>query len=775
MWVQSQVSLWALHQMRTHEAEVDEPAEGLEPAAAGVLHIGEKGDIGDAAKEEAVESGAGGVGLDGDAGDQHRADYEEEEGVEQAARVFAGVEDLDQEEDEAADHQHDQHRGERGHEVVGGSRRFAIGGHHQPDCNAGSGDVSGVTWFRARGLRGRSVFAMIDQHPPDLTHPPDAHLHFLRDPAASRPVPRSARGSRLTTSSSSGRCGRSSSRNCISCHGPQKQKGELRLDARAGFVAGGQTGALIKPGEPDKSLLIQVIRYDGDIKMPQKGKMADADIATLTRVGQGRRTVAGGCGDQAEDGSSVRPARASEGALVVSAGEAADSGPGRCETRSMHSCWRSCERRGFTFAPPAEKRVLLRRVYFDLIGLPPTPEEIARFLKDDSPDAFERVVDRLLASPHYGERWGRHWLDLVRYAETQGHEFDFDIADAWRYRDYVVRAFNADLPFNEFLTEHIAGDLLAQPRRNAKDGTNESLVATGFWWMGEAKHSPVDSRAEYADKIDNQIDVFGKAVLGLTVACARCHDHKFDAISTKDYYSLFSVLASSRFNRADIDDPAPTVKLLDELRRLRGEWPKPSPIPNTDWRAKATAFESFGDGWRSRWDACGLAFRPEAGAGFPHSGQEVRKLEGSLRSPTFTIDKPYLAIRVAGRESQARVILNGLHLIQEPIYGGLAKKVAHGDELRWLVFDLKMWKGQPAYLELLDDGPGYVAIREAWFADTQPPADAVERVPIPEYASERARELEGEDLSAAASAVDAGRHGYQRTRLRPGQSQDPGS
>ena len=181
------------------------------------------------------------------------------------------------------------------------------------------------------------------------------------------------------------------------------------------------------------------------------------------------------------------------------------------------------------------------------------------------------MVDRLLASPHYGERWGRHWLDLVRYAETHGHEFDFEIPDAWRYRDYVVRAFNGDLPFNQFLTEHIAGDLLAHPRRNPKDGTNESLVATGFWWLGEAKHSPVDSRAEFADRTDNQIDVLGKAVLGLTLACARCHDHKFDPIATKDYYSLFSVLESSRYNRADIDDPAPTVKLLDELKQARVE------------------------------------------------------------------------------------------------------------------------------------------------------------------------------------------------------------
>ena len=517
--------------------------------------------------------------------------------------------------------------------------------------------------------------------------------------------------------------------NCVSCHGPKKQKGELRLDARAGFVAGGQTGALVKAGEPDKSLIIQVVRYDGDIKMPQKGKLPDAEIETLTEW------VKGGA-PWPEDGATAKKtgdtfdlharAKAHWSFQPVKR-------PAPPDARNPIDGFLLAKLRGkgLAFAPPAEKRVLLRRVYFDLIGLPPTAEEIARFLEDDSPDAFEKEVDRLLASPHYGERWGRHWLDLVRYAETQGHEFDYEIPDAWRYRDYVVRAFNADMPFNELLTEHVAGDLLAKPRRNPADGTNESLVATGFWWLGEAKHSPVDSRAEYADKIDNQIDVFGKAVLGLTVACARCHDHKFDAISTKDYYSLFSVLASSRYNRADIDDPAPTVKLLDELKRVRGELPQDPPVPNSDWRSKANAFELFGDRWRSRWDACGLAFRPETGEGFPHSGREVRMLEGSLRSPTFTIDKPYLAIRVAGRDGQARVILNGLQLIKEPIYGGLAKPVNHGEELRWVVFDLAMWKGQPAYLELLDDGPGFVAIREAWFAESPPPADAVERIALP--------------------------------------------
>src|SRR5207237_3126060 len=178
------------------------------------------------------------------------------------------------------------------------------------------------------------------------------------------------------------------------------------------------------------------------------------------------------------------------------------------------------EEKGLKPAAPADKRALVRRVYFDLVGLPPTPEEVDAFLHDASPDAFDKVVDALLASPHYGERWGRHWLDLVRYAETYGHEFDFDIPDAWRYRDYVIRAFNADVPFDQFLTEHIAGDLLPNPRRNPKDGTNESLLATAFWWLGESTHSPVDSRADHANRIDNQIDVFGKAVLGLTLACA---------------------------------------------------------------------------------------------------------------------------------------------------------------------------------------------------------------------------------------------------------------
>src|SRR5262249_7004407 len=156
-------------------------------------------------------------------------------------------------------------------------------------------------------------------------------------------------------------------------------------------------------------------------------------------------------------------------------------------------------------------------------------------------------VDRLLASPAYGERYGRHWLDLVCYWETLGFEFDYDLHNAWRYRDYVVRAFNDDLPYDRFVLEHVAGDLLAEPRRHPVKRTNESILATGFFWMGEGRQTPVDIRQEEADRIDGQIDVLTKALLGQTVACARCHDHKFDAISTRDYYALAGYLKSARY------------------------------------------------------------------------------------------------------------------------------------------------------------------------------------------------------------------------------------
>src|SRR5207249_11981382 len=188
-----------------------------------------------------------------------------------------------------------------------------------------------------------------------------------------------------------------------------------------------------------------------------------------------------------------------------------------------------------------------------------------------TPDAYERLVDRLLASPRFGERFGRHWLDVVRYSETLGFEFDYDLHNAWRYRDYIIRSFNNDLRYDQFVVEHLAGDLIPQPRRHVIDGTNESILATGFLWMHEGKQTPVDIRQDQADRIDNQLDVLGKAFLGQTIACARCHDHKFDAISTRDYYALAGYLRSSRYQQAFIDPPESFQSVVEELTAKRAD------------------------------------------------------------------------------------------------------------------------------------------------------------------------------------------------------------
>ena len=192
------------------------------------------------------------------------------------------------------------------------------------------------------------------------------------------------------------------------------------------------------------------------------------------------------------------------------------------------------EATGLQPAPPASPQTWLRRVYFAITGLPPTVEEVESFLKDPSPDARSKVLDRLLASPYFGEPWARHWMDLIRFAETYGHEQDYSIPYAWQYRDYLVRAFNQDVPYDQFVREQIAGDLLKNSRRHPTARFNESVIATGFWYLHQATHGPVDPYQDKADRLDNQLDVFAKTFLGLTMACARCYDHKFDPISTKD-------------------------------------------------------------------------------------------------------------------------------------------------------------------------------------------------------------------------------------------------
>jgi hypothetical protein len=196
-----------------------------------------------------------------------------------------------------------------------------------------------------------------------------------------------------------------------------------------------------------------------------------------------------------------------------------------------------------------------------LVGLPPTPQELAAFEADPSPAARAAVVDRLLASPHFGERGARHALDLVGYAETRGHEFDYLLPNAWQYRDYWVRALNRDVPYDRILTEHVAGDLLPEPRR-AEDGVgDESVLATGFWYLGEEVHSPVSPRADQCDRLAGRIDALGRGFLALSVACARCHDHKFDAITQRDFYALQGFPLSGARLRSTFTWSSPTNSL----------------------------------------------------------------------------------------------------------------------------------------------------------------------------------------------------------------------
>jgi len=362
---------------------------------------------------------------------------------------------------------------------------------------------------------------------------------------------------------------------CSECHGAEKPKGSLRLDSRAAILAGGDTGPAVVPGKPDESLLIDAIRYGDLYKMPPDSQLPAAELRTLEQWVE--RGVPWGAEAADETAPAGKPfdlaARAGHWSFqpLSAAAPPEVASSGWIRTPVDRFVLAKLEAASLRPAQAADRRTLLRRVTYDLTGLPPTAAELEAFVNDTSPGAYERVVNRLLASPQYGERWARHWLDLVRFAETLGHEFDFEVANAYRYRDYVIRALNADLPFNQFVVEHIAGDLLPQPRRHPEDGTNESIIGTGWYFFGEAVHSPVDVRADEATRVDNQIDVFSKAFLGLTVSCARCHDHKFDAISTKDYYALAGYLQSSRYQQASIEPPTFLEQELTELRAARAE------------------------------------------------------------------------------------------------------------------------------------------------------------------------------------------------------------
>jgi len=326
-------------------------------------------------------------------------------------------------------------------------------------------------------------------------------------------------------------------RQCMACHSAAAGMGGLKLDTRENLLKGGKRGPAVTPGNAGESILLRAVAHSADLKMPPSGKLKDSEIALLRQwVGM---NAPWGAEAKAADAKTkfwafVPP---KETALPVVKNKAWVHSPVDAFVLS------ALEAKGLAPAPAADKRTLIRRATFDLTGLPPTPEEVQAFLKDDRRDAFGRVVDRLLASPHYGERWGRHWLDVARYADSNGLDENLVYRHAWRYRDYVIAAFNKDKPFDLFLKEQLAGDLLPA----ADEATQfERYTATGFLSLGAKMLAEDDPLKMEMDIVDEQLDTTARAFMGLTVGCARCHDHKFDPIPTADYYSMAGIFKSSK-------------------------------------------------------------------------------------------------------------------------------------------------------------------------------------------------------------------------------------
>ena len=485
------------------------------------------------------------------------------------------------------------------------------------------------------------------------------------------------------------------SEKCYECHSSKsaKIKGGLRLDHIELILQGGDSGPAIIQGKPDDSLIVQAIRYDDlDFHMPPKEKLSKVVVQDF------EKWITEGANWPDEPVPTLLSSKKRKSFNLE-------------KRKNSHWCWqpinnpslpqevvlkqnqidyfigKRLSEKGLLPALATDKRTWLRRVTFDLTGFPPTLEEIGHFISDKSENAHETVVDRLLSSNHFGEKWARHWMDLVRYAETCGHEFDYPLEHPHEYRDYLIRAFNLDVPYDQFLREHVAGDLIKEPRKHPSGKFNESIIGTGFWYFHEAVHAPTDPKVDNADRMENQLDVFGKTFLGLTIGCARCHDHKFDAISEKDYYSMAAFMQGSNRQEYPLDVGGKRQEVTDQLLSLAKKGflnhvgfdfnsGKPSdywkvsteimkakksiPTDENPWDGEALGdFENDYEGWKTVGKAFGegpqtktsgnnpvTKFHGKGWAGSFHTGGD--NLTGTLLSPEFTITKRYINFLIAG-------------------------------------------------------------------------------------------------------------------------------
>ncbi len=543
---------------------------------------------------------------------------------------------------------------------------------------------------------------------------------------------------------------------CYACHSGDEAKGGLKLDSKSGWMVGGNRGAAIVPYQPNTSLLMSAISYHNPkLSMPPQGKIPQKTIDDFEAW-----IMAGAVDPRDAHLESVKK--------------------NDVHNRSNHWCFQPIKvnqlspnnsvdwsitpiddfifarlkSKGLTPAFQAEKRTLIRRLTYALIGLPPTPLEIESFVCDHSTNDYENLVDRLLASPRFGEKWARHWMDLVRYAESYGHEGDFSIENVWPYRDYLIRAFNRDIPYDQFVREHIAGGLLPSPRIDPQLGYNESVIGTAFYHLGEATHSPVDVRQDESVRLSNQIDVLSKTFLGLTVGCAQCHDHKFDPISTKDYYALFNILANSRMTFTSVHQSEKLQVLADQLklskRKLKHDfietWSQQTDqigyfltaLPKLKKRTfvhyqqqrrlhnaeKDLPIDDFESGNYEGWTVSGTAFGTTPANG-NSNGQvgladfQVQQLansylgsdkpQGKLVSLPFQIRKPYINFLISGGNHQHKTCVN-LKIGDQLVRTQTGK---NDDKLEPVSWSVATFIGQMAQLEIVDHhsgGWGHVSV-----------------------------------------------------------------
>ncbi len=515
---------------------------------------------------------------------------------------------------------------------------------------------------------------------------------------------------------------------CYGCHSSQlkEPKADLRLDGPAPTV--------VVPGKPEESKLLKAISYtDFRLRMPPTGKLPDSVIADFNEwVKMGApdpRAATTIVAKPLPPGLDLERGRRFWAFQPTTPAPLPDVRTKAWPKTSVDRfILAGLEAKGLKPAPEAKKRAWLRRVTFDLTGLPPTPAEMDAFLAGAS---YEAVVDRLLASPHYGERWARHWLDLVRYAETNGHEYDNNKLDAWQYRDYVIRAFNEDLPFTRFVQEHLAGDLLKDPRISRDGRFLESPIATNFFWFGEVLNSATDSAKSKADNVDNQIDVVAKSFLGLTVACARCHDHKFDPIPTRDYYGLAGIMHSTGMREVVIDSPAQTAAIRRQHEAAPAVVRKPGKA-TIKLRPGETLWEDFSDLSANAWYPSGEAFAQGVRNGVIDSaGRGVNELVGSLTSKKFKMPNHFVHVRLNATKGTPGLVEREpmrLTLVADDYksvhYVGSGKTPG---KFEWISYRMTLPFERQCYFELVDRSRnGAIAVDAIVFSEEKDPPPTVE-------------------------------------------------